>query len=85
MTLRSVATSELVCELEKADISELVAMGWRPPNFCTEGRDGVTKIHGLIIRPLKFDSEKKYPVLEHIYAGPRSSFVPKSLNTPPTA
>ena len=79
-TLRSVATGELVCELEKADISELVAMGWRPPErFVTEGRDGVTKIHGLIIRPLKFDSEKKYPVLEHIYAGPHSSFVPKSF------
>ena len=39
-TLRSVATGELV-KLEKADISELVAMGWRPPErFVTEGRDG---------------------------------------------
>ena len=42
-------------------------------------RDGKTDIHGIVIRPTSFDPKQKYPVLEHIYAGPHSSFVPKSF------
>src|SRR4029079_1232811 len=30
-------------------------------------------------RPSNFDATKKYPVIENIYAGPQSSFVPKSF------
>jgi dipeptidyl aminopeptidase/acylaminoacyl peptidase len=33
----------------------------------------------VIIRPLNFDPSRKYPVIENIYAGPHSSFVPKSF------
>ena len=35
----------------------------------------------MIIRPTNFESTKKYPVLENIYAGPQGSFVPKSFLT----
>ncbi|MGB8490061.1 MAG: DPP IV N-terminal domain-containing protein, partial [Bacteroidales bacterium] len=66
--------------LEKADISELLKTGIRLPEvFSAKGRDGVTDIWGIIIRPRNFDPAKKYPVIEDIYAGPHSSFVPKSF------
>jgi dipeptidyl aminopeptidase/acylaminoacyl peptidase len=70
----------LVTTIEKADISKLVAAGWKPPEvFVAKGRDGTTDIWGVIYRPTTFTPTKKYPVLENIYAGPQSSFVPKSF------
>ena len=78
--LRRSADGSLVCRLEKADISELTAAGWRMPlRFTAKGRDGVTDIHGVIFRPENFDPKKKYPVLEQIYAGPHDSHVPKAF------
>ncbi|EMI19368.1 peptidase S9B dipeptidylpeptidase IV domain-containing protein [Rhodopirellula maiorica SM1] len=78
--LRDAVTGELVVELEKADASELLKTGWEfPERFVAKGRDGETDIHGIIIRPTNFDASKKYPVLEAIYAGPHSAFVPKQF------
>jgi len=78
--LRDAVTGKEKCTVERGDMSELVAAGWRPPErFVAKGRDGKTDIHGIIVRPTNFDSNKKYPVLEQIYAGPHSSFVPKSF------
>lgn len=80
--LRHVSDGELVCELEKADIKELQASGWKAPEvFSAKGRDGKTGIWGIICRPRDFDPAKKYPVIEHIYAGPHGSYVPKSFST----
>lgn len=79
--LRSAETGSLVCELERADWSRLVALPWVPPErFVAKGRDGRADIHGVIVRPTNFDSGKKYPVVEHIYAGPHSAFVPKAFD-----
>ncbi|MFK8111629.1 MAG: prolyl oligopeptidase family serine peptidase, partial [Rubripirellula sp.] len=76
--LRRADTGELVCELERADATELEAISWQPPQrFVAKGRDGETNIHGIIVRPTNFDPKRKYPVLEAIYAGPHSSFVPR--------
>tara|TARA_B100000963_G_scaffold206177_2_gene179565 strand:- start:360 stop:2564 length:2205 start_codon:yes stop_codon:yes gene_type:complete len=76
--LRKVSSGELVCELEEADISELVASGWTSPEvFSAKGRDGKTGIWGIVCRPANFDPSKKYPVLEDMYAGPHDSYVPK--------
>ena len=78
--LRRTSDRGLVMELEKADISALVKAGWTPPEvFTAKGRDGQTDIWGVIYRPTDFDAAKKYPVIENIYAGPTSSFVPKSF------
>ncbi len=78
--LRSAETGSLVCELERADWSGLVALPWMPPErFVAKGRDGATDIHGVIVRPTNFDAKKKYPLVEHIYAGPHSAFVPKAF------
>ena len=72
----------LVCHLETADIQELKAAGWRPPQrFVAKGRDGETDIFGIIHWPRGFDPRRKYPVVESIYAGPQDSFVPKSFHT----
>ena len=54
-----------MCELEKADISELKAADWEPPEvFVAKGRDGKTDIWGIICRPGTIDPNKKYSVLE---------------------
>jgi dipeptidyl aminopeptidase/acylaminoacyl peptidase len=82
--LRRVADGSLVCELEKADDSELRATGWMAPEvFAAKGRDGVTDIWGIIRRPQNLDPVKKYPVIEQIYAGPQGSFVPKTFAPSP--
>jgi dipeptidyl aminopeptidase/acylaminoacyl peptidase len=78
--LRTCADKKLLSELERGDIQELVKNGWRAPEvFTAIGRDGKTDIWGVIYRPSNFDPLKKYPVIENIYAGPHSSFVPKSF------
>jgi dipeptidyl aminopeptidase/acylaminoacyl peptidase len=79
--LRRVSDGKLVCPLEKADISELIASGWAAPEvFVAKGRDGKTDIWGVICRPKNLDPSKKYPVIEQIYAGPQGSFVPKRFS-----
>jgi dipeptidyl aminopeptidase/acylaminoacyl peptidase len=62
--------------LEEADISALLASGWKPPiPFTVKGRDGVTDIYGLMFRPTNFDPAKKYPIVNSIYPGPQSGSV----------
>lgn len=79
--LRRTSDGKLVCPLEKADIRELIARGWVAPEvFVAKGRDGVTDIWGILYRPKDFNPDKKYPVIEQIYAGPQSAYVPKSFS-----
>jgi dipeptidyl aminopeptidase/acylaminoacyl peptidase len=80
--LRRASDRSLVMELERADDSALLATGWRYPEpFVAKGRDGVTDIWGIIIRPTNFDPSRSYPVIESIYAGPHGSHVPKTFST----
>ncbi|MDB6175718.1 MAG: dap4 3 [Chthoniobacteraceae bacterium] len=80
--LRSSADGHLLCKLETASLAPLIEAGWRAPErFVAKGRDGVTDIYGIINRPTTFDPNRKYPVIENIYAGPQDSFVPKSFST----
>jgi dipeptidyl aminopeptidase/acylaminoacyl peptidase len=80
--LKRTSDQSVVLELEKADITDLLATGWRMPEvFTSKARDGVTDIWGIIVRPTNFDPSKKYPVIENIYAGPQDSFVPKAFGT----
>jgi dipeptidyl aminopeptidase/acylaminoacyl peptidase len=79
--LRRASDGKSVCKLEEADISELKNSGWEAPEvFVAKGRDGQTDIWGVICRPRSFDPKKKYPVIEQIYAGPQSSYVPKAFS-----
>lgn len=80
MELRRVSDNSLVSTVEKGEISRLTAAGFKPPEvFTAKGRDGKTDIWGVIVRPTNFDPNKTYPVIENIYAGPHSSFVPKTF------
>ena len=79
--LRRTSDGRVLMELERGDLTALTAAGWRAPDvFVAKGRDGTTDIHGMVIRPSRFDPKKKYPVIENIYAGPHGSFVPKSFS-----
>jgi dipeptidyl aminopeptidase/acylaminoacyl peptidase len=80
--LRRSADGTLVCELERADISTLLATGWvMPERFVAPGRDGKTAIHGVILGPGRAEAGpgKKHPVLEEVYAGPHGAFAPKEF------
>lgn len=78
--LKKTADGSVVSQLEKADISELLATGWQMPEvFSAKGRDGKTAIWGNIHRPSTFDPSKSYPVVEMIYAGPHDSHVAKDF------
>jgi dipeptidyl aminopeptidase/acylaminoacyl peptidase len=82
--LRHSDDGKLICELERADASALLATGWTmPERLVAKGRDGVTEIHGVLIKPSHFDPAKKYPVLEEVYAGPHGAFSPKKFFTLP--
>jgi dipeptidyl-peptidase-4 len=73
--LRDAEGKQLV-SIEKADVSKLTATGWKPViPFTVKGRDGVTDVYGLMIRPTNFDPSKKYPIINHIYPGPQGGSV----------
>ncbi len=67
---------KLIVNLEKADISKLLATGWKPPTpFTVKARDGVTDIYGLMFKPSNLDPNRKYPIINHIYPGPQTGSV----------
>ena len=62
--------------LEKADISKLLATGWKPPmQIKMTAADGKTEIYGMLFRPTNFDPAKKYPIINNAYPGPQSGSV----------
>jgi dipeptidyl-peptidase-4 len=74
--LRDASNGRTVLELERADISRLVATGWKPPTpVRVNARDGKTDIYGLMYTPTRLDSSKKYPIINYIYPGPQSGSV----------
>jgi dipeptidyl aminopeptidase/acylaminoacyl peptidase len=78
--LRDGETGRALRTLERADASALTAAGWQLPEpAVAKGRDGVTDIHGLVWKPRHLDAGRRYPVIECIYAGPQSAYVPKAF------
>ena len=78
LELRRSSDRRMLAQLEKGDMSAQVATGWKPPEvFVAKARDRTTDIWGIIIRPTNFDPNRRYPVIENIYAGPHGSHVPK--------
>jgi dipeptidyl aminopeptidase/acylaminoacyl peptidase len=67
---------KLAATLEKADISRLLATGWKPPtSFTVKARDGATDLYGLMFQPSNLDVTKRYPIINHIYPGPQTGSV----------
>ena len=66
----------LIATLEKADISRLVATGWKPPQpIVVKARDGMTDLYGLLYAPTNLNTSAKYPIVNHIYPGPQTGSV----------
>jgi len=69
-------TGKTILQLEKMDISRLIATGWKPPMRITvKDRGGVGDLYGLLYRPTNFDPSKKYPIINNIYPGPQTGSV----------
>ena len=67
---------QVVLTLERADISRLLATGWKPPTpMIVKARDGTTDLYGLMFTPTQLDSTAKYPIVNYIYPGPWGSSV----------
>src|SRR5205085_8866677 len=70
------SASKLIATLERADISRLVASGWKPPQpIVVKARDGVTDLYGLLYKPTRLNESAKYPIVNHIYPGPQTGSV----------
>ena len=74
--VRDANSGQKLMDIEKGNYRTL-----HPERFVAPGRDGLTLIYGVIIRPKHFDSSKRYPVLDDIYAGPQDFFTPKSFGS----
>lgn len=69
-----------VRELERADISGLLALGYvMPERFTVKASDGVTDLYGILIRPAHIEPGKTYPLIDYIYGGPQMYNVPKAF------
>jgi len=67
---------DLISTLEKADLTKLVAKGWKAPiPVALKAHDGKTDIYGLVFTPTHMDPNKKYPVVDYIYPGPQGGSV----------
>ncbi len=67
---------KLVCNVDKTDVSRLVATGWHAPIPVTlKAHDGQTNIYGLMFTPTTLDANKKYPIVDYIYPGPQGGSV----------
>lgn len=74
--LRDANNGRLIVTLEEADISRLLASGWKPPTRITvKARDGKTDLYGLMYTPTNLDSTRKYPIINYIYPGPQTGSV----------
>ncbi|AMR33602.1 peptidase S9 [Mucilaginibacter sp. PAMC 26640] len=70
------AEGKLLSTLEKTDISQLTAKGWKPLTPITlKAHDGKTDIYGVMFTPTHLDPNKKYPVIDYIYPGPQGGSV----------
>ena len=82
IVLRRAKDGSEVRVLEQTDPSALAKMGWKAPEaFRGKSTDGKFDLYGLIWRPTNFDAAKKYPIVEFVYTGPQSYFVPKTFGT----
>ena len=74
---------ERVLDLERADISRLTAIGWKPPQpIVVKARDGRTDLYGLMFTPASLDPARRYPVVAYVYPGPWGSSVGTRNFTP---
>jgi dipeptidyl-peptidase 4 len=70
-----------IMDLEQADLSSLIAVGWKmPETFTVKAADGVTDLFGNMWKPFDFDPNKKYPIIAHVYPGPQTESMSPSFS-----
>jgi dipeptidyl-peptidase-4 len=80
------AAGNLVLELEAADVSALLAAGFKYPEpFTVKADDGITDLYGVMYKPFDFDPDATYPIIAYVYPGPQTesvskTFVPRNAN-----
>jgi dipeptidyl aminopeptidase/acylaminoacyl peptidase len=75
------SSGNLVLSLEEADLSQLMASGYKfPEPFKMKADDGITDIYGVMYKPFDFDETKKYPLVQYVYPGPQTEAVNKSFS-----
>jgi dipeptidyl-peptidase-4 len=63
----------IAVDVAHEDIAKLKATGWIPPvQIMVKARDGQTDLYGLLFRPTNFSTDKKYPIINHVYPGPQT-------------
>ena len=74
------ADGTLLQTLSIANIDALVDLKWEPPEeFMVKAADGKIDLYGVLYKPFDFDPDRKYPVIEFIYAGPQVAIVPRTF------
>ena len=67
---------KLISELERTDISKLLATGWKPVEpIKVRSHDGKWDLYGLMFKPKDFNPSKKYPIVNYVYPGPQGGGV----------
>ncbi|MBN1223956.1 MAG: S9 family peptidase [Candidatus Aminicenantes bacterium] len=75
------ADGTLVRIISEANIDALQAIKWSSPEeFIVKADDGQTNIYGILYKPYDFDPGKKYPVIDNIYNGPQTTWVPRTFS-----
>jgi dipeptidyl aminopeptidase/acylaminoacyl peptidase len=61
----------LLKRLGQASTVPFAEAGYTPPEpFRVKAADGTTDLYGVLYRPADFDSTRRYPIVDYIYAGP---------------
>ena len=69
-----------IMDLETADLSQLMAAGYKfPEPFTFKADDGITDLYGVMYKPYDFDSTRSYPMIQYVYPGPQTEAVNKSF------
>ncbi|MDB9953858.1 S9 family peptidase, partial [Porticoccaceae bacterium] len=69
---------QTVMTIEEADISRLPNGFQWPEPVKTLAADGKTDIYGVVYRPSDFSEDKSYPVVNHVFNMPTTTFAAKS-------
>lgn len=71
---------EKVATIAEPAIDAPAGIRWEPPaEFQVTAADGETSLHGQLYLPRDFDPDSRYPVIDSIYAGPNSAYVPTDM------
>ena len=72
---------QVVMDLEEADLSLLMAAGYRfPEPFRVKAADSITDLYGVMYKPFDFDESRSYPIIAYVYPGPQTEAVTKSFS-----